>query len=188
MKKILILILLAISICGCNKEDKYSDFKHYNLKNKDQNRYIYLNKDRIKETYVLADITPKNHESNLTGFFYKVSDDDYILLETLEYNTKDAYNKDYIYYFNNNKLYGIGNGDTPMIFEIELNAEKSQLKEINFKINNTENNFFGPLAIKDIYNNKITISGYIFIDENSENKQFICSLEDYTCDIKNVLE
>lgn len=183
MKKILIIIMLGILITGCSKEDKYKDFKHYDLSDNDIISYTYQNKDKYKEIYALADITPDNYEANLTGFFYKVNDNDYILLETLEYTTKDAYKYDYLYTFYDNKLYGIGNGDTPMIFEIELNKEKSTLKELNFIVNNHNDTFSMP-SIKMIYNNSITFSGYIFIDNQTQNKEFICSLNDYTCDIK----
>ena len=183
MKKILINFILIILITGCSKEEKYANFKHYNLTDKDIISYTYHNKDRYKEIYILADITPDTYESYLTGLFYKVSDNDYILLETLEHTTKDAYKQDYLYTFYDNKLYGVGNGDTPMIFEIELNKENSKLKELEFVVNN-HNDIFSMPSIKKIYNNTITFSGYTFINEHAEQKEFICSLNDYICDMK----
>ena len=77
MKKILtiIMILLCFVITGCNKKD---NFEHYDLKDKDLNTYVYHG-DEKDELYALADITPEGYESFITGLFYKVSENDYIV-------------------------------------------------------------------------------------------------------------
>ena len=81
------MILLCFVITGCNKKD---NFDHYDLKDKDLNTYVHHG-DEKDELYALADITPEGYESFITGLFYKVSENDYILLEKLEYSRKDAY-------------------------------------------------------------------------------------------------
>ncbi len=183
-KKLFLCMIVILLLCACSNKDKFVDFEHYDLSDKDLNTYSYINDNGRKEAYALADMTPSSYESNLTGLFYKINNNDYILLETLEYSTENAYKKDNIYRFYDNKLYGVGNGDSPMVFEIELNEENSSIKELEFKINGTENSFFGNMSIKNIEDDYITLSGYIFIDEHSEYKNFVCSLNSYQCEIQ----
>lgn len=102
----LLFIGMILLLCGCS--DEFSGFEHYDLSGKDLNVYNYYDDVRGKEVYVLADMTPENYESCLTGLYYKISDNDYILLERLESSTFDAYKKDFIYQFYDGKLYGIG--------------------------------------------------------------------------------
>lgn len=183
MKKIIFVCLLAISVLltGCNKvKDKY---EHYDLKDKDLNIYTYYTDNQSKEIYALADITPNSYESFLTGLFYKIDDTDYILLETLESSQENAYKKNNMYQFYDNKLYGVGNGNSPMIFEIELLGKESKIKELEFKINDKINPFLTS-SIKSIDKGIITLAGDIFIGEHSEYKNFECNLKDYECTIK----
>lgn len=184
MKKILgiFLINICILLCGCTKEE--DNFEYYDLKDKDLNIYTYYNDSNQKEVYALADITPKDYMSVLTGFFYQIDENKYILLETLESNKTDAYKQNYVYQFYDNKLYGVGNGDTPMIFEIELNGTKSKLKELEFEVNGKANAFINA-SIRNIDHNQITLSSDIMIDEHDEYKYFDCSLIDYKCSISN---
>ena len=183
MKKVLLLCLISICILltGCSEEK--DSFEHYDLKDKDLNIYTYFS-DNGKEVYALADITPSSYESFLTGFFYKIDDNDYILLETLESSQQDAYKKDYMYQFYDNKLYGVGNGNSPMIFEIELKRKESKIKELEFKIDEKTNPFLIS-SIRNIDKDLITISGDIFISEHSEYRYFEGSLKNYECSIKD---
>lgn len=180
MKKILtiIMILLCFVITGCNKKD---NFEHYDLKDKDLNTYVYHG-DEKDELYALADIIPEGYESFITGLFYKVSENDYILLEKLEYSRKDAYKNKTIYHFYENKLYGVGNGDSPMIFEIELNGKQSKMNELKFKINNKTNPFL-ITSIEDIKDNKILYYGYVTTDSGNNSSNIKCSLKTYECTI-----
>lgn len=182
MKKIIYfcLICACVLLTGCAKEK--DTFEHYDLKDKDLNTYVYHSDERGKEIYVLADLTPDNYESSLTGFFYKVDDNDYILLDTLESSHLNAYKKDSMYRFYDNKLYGVGNGNTPLIFEIELKGKNSTIKEIELKVDNKKTFILTP-NIKDINKNRITLFGLIFIGEHSEGKYFDCSLKDFECSI-----
>ena len=180
MKKILILSLFIFCyiVTGCTKEDR--QFQHYDLKDKALNTYIYYSDERGKEVYALADITPSNYESCLTGLFYKVAENDYILLETLEFNQKDAYKKDNVYQFYENKLYGIGNGNSPMVFEIELSGEESKMQEINYQIDGKINPFL-VTSIKEINHDEISYYGYATVEGNNNFSSIKCSTSTYEC-------
>lgn len=179
MKKIIILLILIIGITGCAKEQ--DNFEHYDLKEKDKNVYIHHSDEYGREEYVLADLTPAEYESCLTGLFYKVGEDDYVLLETLEFNQKDSYKKEYVYQFYDDKLYGVGNGDSPMYFEIELKAKNSKLQEKSFYWENQE---IGPRSIKSIGDDKIVIYAYASTtDQAMVGNNFECSLDNYKCKI-----
>lgn len=182
MKKILILSLLivCVSLTGCEKEK--DNFKHYDLKDKDLNTYIYHSDERGKEVYVLADLTPSTYESCLTGLFYKVAENDYILLETLEFDQKESYKKDRVYQFYNDKLYGVGNGVSPMVFEIKLNGKNSKIKEIEYQANEKINPFL-ITQINEINNNEILYSGYATIDGKNSSALINCSTSKYECTI-----
>ncbi len=180
MKKyVFILLLIFAFVTGC--DSKKDNYKHYSFMDYDINSYVYYN-DRTEETYALADITPDKYESVLTGFFYKVGENDYILLETLESSHEDAYKVNSVYQFYNNKLYGVGNGNTPGVFEIALNGKNSKLKKLEFKMGD---NFIGPAQIiGKVENNYISFYGYTSLEnEPVANRYFKCSLNDYQCEI-----
>lgn len=180
MRRILyFLCIVILLLTGCTKEK--DNFKHYNLNDEDINTYIYHSDVRGKEEYALSDLTTEDMTIT-TGFFYKITDNDYILLNTLESSKKDAYSNKEAYQFYDNKLYGVGNGDTPMYFEIELNGKDSYLEEKKFTYN--EKNV-GPVSIKKIENNYIIFYGYTSTkDEAILRKYFKCSLNDYKCQIQ----
>ncbi len=176
MKKIgyLCFLILCLNFTGCGDKEKLKEtaFEHYDLSDKQPNIYTYYN-DNGAQVYALADITPISHESILTGLFYQVGNNDYILIETLESSTTNAYKLDSMYRFWGNKLYGTGNGQTPSFFEIELDRKDSKMKEI--KLN------FLTTGIKNIDNKSITLSGITFIDEHNVSKTFKCTLKDFEC-------
>ena len=179
MKKLLVLLVIIISMVGCGK--KQDEFTHYDLKGKDKSVYIYYSDNRGREEYVLADLTPASHEACLTGLFYKVDEDDYILLERLEFDKKESYKNETVYKFYDNKLYGVGNGESPMYFEIELNAKESKIEEKNFMWNSQK---IAPTSIKFIKDNKITVWAYAAINEQATTgTYFECSLKNYECEI-----
>lgn len=180
-KKILILCLLiaCIGLTGCKKEK--GEYEHYDLKEKDINSYVYHSDERGMEEYVLADLTTGDMTIT-TGFYYKVKENDYILLETLESSDINAYKNKSTYQFYNNKLYGVGNGSTPMYFEIELNGKNSHIEEKTFTWNEKS---VGPVDIKNIENNYITFYGYTsFENEAMVGRYFKCSLKDYKCEMQ----
>lgn len=180
MKKTLILLMMLISITGCAKEQ--DNFEHYDLKDKDKNTYVYYSDDRGREEYVLADMTTGDMTIT-TGFYYKVDEDDYILLETFESSDLNAFKNKSAYQFYDNKLYGVGNGNTPMYFEIELNGKNSHIEEKKFEWNDK---VIGPADIKTIENNYITFYGYTSLEnEAMAGRYFKCSLKDYKCEIQD---
>lgn len=180
-KKILILCLLitCIGLTGCKKEK--DEYEYYDLKEKDINSYVYHSDERGMEEYVLADLTTGDMTIT-TGFYYEVKENDYILLETLESSDINAYKNKSTYQFYNNKLYGVGNGSTPMYFEIELNGKNSHIEEKTFIWNEKS---VGPVDIKNIENNYITFYGYTsFENEAMVGRYFKCSLKDYKCEMQ----
>ena len=145
---------MLICITGCEKEQ--DNFEHHDLKEKDKNVYIHHSDEYGREEYVLADLTPAEYESCLTGLFYKVGEDDYVLLETLEFNQKDSYKK-------------------------ELKAKNSKLQEKSFYWENQE---IGPRSIKSIGDDKIVIYAYASTtDQAMVGNNFECSLDNYKCKI-----
>ena len=101
MKKILLMVLILVCMfnAGCTKQD---DFEHYALSDRDLNVYIYSN-NGYDEVYALADLTVQNLEETRTGLFYKVANNDYILLNTLTSNKIDAYKMKSVYQFYGDK-------------------------------------------------------------------------------------
>lgn len=182
MKKVLIvgLMVVCILLTGCTNDK--DTFKHYDLKDKDLNTYVYYSDTRGKEIYVLSDISSPNAESFLTGLFYKVSENDYILLDTLEFNQKDSYKNNNVYQFYDNKLYGVGNGDSPMVFEVELKGKESKRKEIKYQVNGKINPFL-ITSIKEINNDEISYYGYATINEVNSSALIKCSISKYECNI-----
>lgn len=175
MKKLFIILMLVLVVCGCSNSSKKGTFKHYDLKDKDLNPYSYIYEDGSSDLYVLADMTSKDSLAVMTGLFYKVGEDDYILLDTFESSQTEAYVKNSIYSFVFDKLYGIGNGDTPSSFIYELDRENSKMIDVDFKYNDKK---IIPSSIKDVDGNKIVFSVY-----NDDNK-YVCNLSNYKCEIE----
>lgn len=110
-------------LCGC--ENKKSDkYEHYQLNDSCYNKYVYVSDKNKEEIYALKDMTEEEYQSVVTGLFYKVGNDDYILLDRLESSFKDAFNEKKVYQFYQDKLYGLGSGNTPTIFIYQLNGTK----------------------------------------------------------------
>ena len=182
MKKILRLVLISICILvsGCTKDDdKYSNYEHYHFNAQDLNIHVYYRDGDKKEVYALADMTPEGELSHKTGLLYLVGDNDYILLETLEDRSLEAFKEVSVYQFCYDKLYGI-RGDTG-IFEVELNGTETKIKELNFEIDGEPYVFIMP-RIKEVDINKIIISSSVRLDDGLwQSKKFDCSLIDYKC-------
>ncbi len=102
----LIILSLIFCICGCEKKDPYANFEHYDLTKYDTTvRYIFAGESRIAQEYIVTDITPENSEAAFNGLFYKISDDDYILLDKIDSCYPTEYKKDSSNYFYLDKLY-----------------------------------------------------------------------------------
>ncbi len=184
MKKILSLILISIMLLlstGCSNNE-LDNFEHYNLTHKKVTVYKYTNDNKKTETYVLSDITTGDMLIT-TGLFYKLKDNDYILLAKLESQHQNAYKNKSIYQFYNNKLYGVGDGDTPMIFEIELKGTESKINELKLKLADKTNPFLIS-SIESIDNETISLTGEIFVEEYAPFQNLNCSLKNYECQVK----
>ena len=82
----------------------------------------------------------------------------------------------------NDKLYGVGNGVSPMVFEIKLNGKNSKIKEIEYQANEKINPFL-ITQINEINNNEILYSGYATIDGKNSSALINCSTSKYECTI-----
>ena len=178
-KMILVILTICVVLTGCGKVE--DNFEHHDLKDKELNSYVYYSDERGREEYALADLTTGDMTIT-TGFYYKVDENDYILLETFESSDLNAFKNKSAYQFYDNKLYGVGNGNTPMYFEIELNGKNSHIEEKKFEWNGKE---IGPADIKTIENNYITFYGYTSLEnEAMAGRYFKCSLKDYKCEMQ----
>ena len=182
MKKFLLLILISLCFIttGCTKQ---KDFEHYSLLDKDLNIYTYFNNNH-NEMYALADLTPEDSEDFKTGLFYKVANNDYILLEIMESDREEAYKKNYLYQFYGNKLYGIGRGESPMVFEIELNGKQSKMNEIKYSVDGKINPFLIE-DIKKVSDGEILYYGSATIDGKNSSALINCLLSTHECTISS---
>lgn len=183
MKKILLIVLILVCMfnTGCTKQD---DFKHYNLIDKDLNTYIY-NNNGYDEVYALADLTPQDSEETQTGLFYKVANNDYILLNTLTSNKIDAYKMKSVYQFYGDKLYGVGTGEeSPMVFEINLDGRNSKIIELKYNVEGKINPFLIG-NIQKISNDEILYYGNATIDGKNSRALINCSISAYECTISS---
>ncbi|MDD2518740.1 MAG: hypothetical protein PHG18_02505 [Bacilli bacterium] len=185
-KKILIslLSLLTIVLCstlaGYDDKDKYTDYEHYNLNGKDILTYTYVLEYGVNNTYAIADITPEKSEIDIRGLFYKISSDDYILLDKIESSDHHKSTSDKYNVFYGNKLFAIGNGSSPLIAEYTLNYEKIVKKELKFEMPETPNGLLirNIDHIKDDYIYLSAFAGY-----GSDYEITKCSLDTYKCEL-----
>lgn len=170
MKKILVISIICIlCFCGCNKQDKYEGFEHYDLLDRDTTSmsYSFYNDNNQKETYIVTDITPKNSEEIINGLFYEVGENDYILIDSFSScNNSADYKSKADNYFYNNKLYII-RCSGGIVYEYTLNGENTAKKDLSSQIG--------------IYNASIVDikDGYIYIE--GKDKKIKCSQETYEC-------
>lgn len=178
MKKVF-LFFLIICVCGCSNKNEMSGFKHYQLSNfeNDSVKYSYYNeKTHHMDEYIIADITPKDSLLNISGLFYQVDDDDYILLDKFEDGNSNYIFEEYNY-FSEEKLYVIrGHGAT--IYEYNLNGPNTQKKDLSSKI---------KIKLYDATVEKVD-NGYIFLEgqdgfSSNDQKHIKCSQKTYDCKI-----
>lgn len=163
---------LIISKLDNNKTDKYDQFVHANLTGKTAIYYVNPNGSK-DETYAMVDLTPTPYEAYRAGFYYKVGEDDFILLKTFE--TSDPLSS--LGFFENDKYYGVNDFEIGS-FIINLNKENSTFEKLRFNYNNTE---IFPLYLKNLSNNMVEVHTIMFEDNHNISKEFECSLIDYSC-------
>lgn len=173
-KKIIFLILFGcifLTACG----NKYKDYEHYDLKNKDIKDYT-VHFDDGEANYTIADIsdTVGYTEIQVYGIFLKLSDNDYILLDKFEGSgSVQAITKFYA-----NKLYVIATGANSGFYIYNLNYEQFTKKKVQFKANKE----VGPITIKDVKAGEIYLFGMTFNGTNNISSNFKCSLDTYRCE------
>lgn len=194
--KLLFFLIVYIFLCSsCAKpKNRFDEFEHFDLKNKNINSYNFYYDDSIA-TYAIADITFERHdEGGINGLFYKIADNDYILLDEIEScdNQDELYKYEKYNYFysddsnNQNKLFVnrcLGN----LLLEYTLEGEDFKKVELKFDTSKISNNPLEHVIINHIekveqqniyYNAKIT-------NTNNYDITIICSLSTYECELVN---
>ena len=180
MKKYLLLlfslfIFILITGCSIKEKDTTDDYEHYDLKGKDLINHSCYDDEGHKCEYALADIAPEKSEMTNYGLFYKLSDDDYILIDTI---TPGLYAED-VSVFVENRMF-LANGE---IIEYSLNRENVTKKKLNFYYNDKD---ISSLVTQIHYIEKGNIYFTILTDDE-EGKHIIhvnleCSLSNYKCE------
>ncbi len=175
-KNIFILLFLILCICGCEKNNLYADFKHYDLKEHDiTNRYSYVDDNNHKHEYIITDITPENSEEIINGLFYKVADGDYILLDEINScNSSEAYKSKNQNYFYDNKLY-INRCSGGTVLEYTLSGSKTSKIDLLSKLDSK----LMLISIDNVDNDYIYYNGSPSI--SSTSKIVKCSRNNYKC-------
>ena len=173
-RKIFLLAALILCVCGCSNKENNDDYQHYSLSDKDtlSTFYSYTNDNNQTETYIVTDVTPTESEEIRNALFYKVDDDDYIMLDEFSScsNPNDYKNKSKNY-FSLNKLY-ITRCSGGIVYEYTLNGTDTIKKDLSNIVNLQNAN------VKEVKD------GYVFfegIDSSKDTKIVKCSQETYDC-------
>ena len=177
-KRILGLFLVCFMFfTGCG--DKYKDYEHYDLKDKDIKDYT-VHFDDGDAIYAIADITDiaQSAEMQVYGLFYQVSENDYILID--QFSLRNSPEDSVKLY--NDELYVLTKGEDGGSYVYKLNKEKFSKKSIQFKATD----IVGPTMIEDIKDGEIYLFGMTFDGKSNISANFKCSLETYECEQINV--
>lgn len=176
-KRIIMFLLLVLFMCGCEKHDQYDNFEHYDLTNYDtSNSYTYVDDNNLKYEYVVTDITPEASEEIINGLFYKVSDNDYILLDTINSCTYiEAYKNYKQTYFYDNKLY-VNRCSGGIVLEYTLSGSETEKVNLLSKLNSS----YMLISINKVDEKNIYYNGSA--SYSSPTEIIKCSREDYKCE------
>lgn len=198
MNKIKLLFVLVVCIFLCSscvgQKSDFDKFEHFDLKNKDINSYSFYCDDSI-ETYAIADITfERQDEGGINGLFYKIDNNDYILLDEIEScgSQDDLYNNErYTYFYrddsnNQNKIF-VNRCLGSLLLEYTLEGENFEKVELKFDTSEISSN---PLEhvmidyIEKVENQNIYYNANI---NNTDNHDItiMCSLSTYKCELIN---
>lgn len=144
MKKVYIILIffLLMLVTGCEiNDEQYKEFEHYTLEQKEIRTQTFYEEGK-KTEYALADISEekKNTEGGVEGLFYKVSENDYILLDEIEacgdISSKLYLSEQYTYFYKNEetkeeKLYIVRCLGAKLL-EYTLNKEKYEKRKLEF--------------------------------------------------------
>ncbi len=174
LNKILILTISFMILCGCSNEN-YSKFEHYSIndiKGKETVIHSFLSENNQNLNYIIIDITKENYDIKEYGLLFKVSEDDYILLDKIQ--TILPINSSFKFY--KNKLYTISHYENDGFYEYTLNQSEYDKKKLDFS------NAGVAIAIEKIDDENIY---YLSSTANIGNYQTVkCSLSKINCDSK----
>ena len=130
---------------------------------------------------MIYDITPKNSEEIINGLFYKVGENDFILLDKIKScNSPTEYNSKTQNYFYQNRLY-VNRCSGGVVLEYILDGEKITKTELTLKYDTSS--ISESIALRSI--NKVNASdvyynAYDYITHN--DKVIKCSTINYKCE------
>jgi hypothetical protein len=176
MKKFFLILISGIILCGCSFEEKdiYESYEHYSI-----NSFDILSKEYYDDitgeidTYVIAEIVPKNQTDSVLGLLYKISKDDYILLDIL--SNGSIIDKTAVF-STNRKLYTLGSNNVSGVYEYKLNGIKFEKHKLDLLF--PENYFYYSIEIVD--NEYLRFSG-IIAGNNGATVDVLCSINNNIC-------
>ena len=179
MKKMIIIFIFTIIICGCtsNNKEKTSDYEIYQLEHKELINHSYIDDENITRRYSLANITQDSSNAVIYGLFYKISEKKYKLMEKIEVSGDE---RDVFKFYENN-LYVINAGAEANNLKYALNGMKFKKKELNFQFSQG----FLIRSIQEVKKNEIYYNVYTN-DKTTGNNVYVklkCSLSTYKCEI-----
>ena len=162
---------MCFLLTGCS-DNNYEDYEHYDLKDKDITTYI-IHYDDGAAQYAVADISDivNSPEMQIYGLFYKISDDDYTLIDEFSPRSTIAYSV--VQY--NEELIVLTKGDDAGDYIYKLNREKITKETIDF-------GNVVPSSISQIKDGKIYLYGTTSNGKNNISANFVCSLDTYECE------
>lgn len=178
----LVLLLLPLLSCGCNKNNDNKDKNYYDLSDYDIIEYSYF-KNNNTYKYALTNILETDLTSE-TGLLFKIDDNKYKLLDKIvNCEESNIYkNKEYNYYYvdkenDEYKLY-INRCMGGTLIEYTLKEENTIKKELNFDVSQitTSNNLFID-SIEKVEKDKIFYTAIL----DRKTISIECSLNNYIC-------
>lgn len=183
---LLVFIIFCILLSGCGSNNKYKNYKHYDLSNEETNSYTF-HYDEGDQTYALAMIP--NGETINTGIYYKIDENDYILLSEIE----SCGESESVLLGNNYNLFYKGKDNKAKLFvnrcmgkslyEYILDGSNIKKKELKYDTSSITNSAL-DLYISEIEKvDKNNIYYKATFDNPTPTKINIkCSLKNYRCE------
>lgn len=180
MKKYCFVLFLMMFICGCDNDNgnELDNYEHYDLRNQyNLITYSYVDENNHTHLYKIADITPEKSEEIINGLFYKISNDDYILIDKIKScNSSSEYKIKKYNYFYNNKLY-VNRCSGGVVLEYTLSG-------INIEKKNLLSKFDSKLmlsSIEKVDDDYVYYTGYESISGPIHTTR--CSIKNYKCEL-----
>ena len=192
-KKVIITSIVLIILCiltygfyniikrfdnGNVTNNNYSKYTHYNsdyFKNKYSINYEHHGVNNIINEYVIADTTTEEHLDTYDSLFYKISNDDYILIQ--EMNTCHESLSDLEARFAGDYLYMT---KCWFPYRAELNKENTKLEPLDFNYSSISNIIIHFTNIIKVDYNYIYYRG--FNDDDTFDGIIKCNLKTLICE------